>query len=157
MSNNLLTNTRLQKITDFFCIYMKQFFACFQPIAFTVQEVDSVLNAYSEMYSYCQENFRKYRWNCPTPSRMIDASYPISLTALYPLGKFMFILREFCWISLCPAGCSLQIDSCVKKKNIACNKELGPGIRYCRRLPSLSTQDVNRVYLRRSEDVLDVF
>ena len=86
---------------------MKQFFVCFQPIAFTAQEVDSILNAYSEMYSYCQENFRKYRWNCPTPSRMIDASYPISLTALYPLGKFMFILWEFCWISLCPAGCFL--------------------------------------------------
>ena len=89
-------------------MYLKQFFASFQPTGFTAQEVDSVLNAYSEVYSYCQENFRKYRWNCPMPSRISDANYPISLTALYPLGKFIFVLKE--------PGSEAVIQRCFVKK-----------------------------------------
>lgn len=54
--------------------------------AITTQEVQSILNAYYEMYTHCQEIFKNHRWNCPIPQRIKDTKNPISFTAVYPLA-----------------------------------------------------------------------
>nr|BDP28887.1 Wnt8 protein [Cladonema pacificum] len=93
--------------------------------AITTQELHSILNAYHEMYSNCQDTFRLHRWNCPIPERVRNTRHPVSLTALYPLAT-----KEVSYIYSLSAAALVHniINSCLMGvgKNCPCQSKSKP-------------------------------